>query len=95
MQDALIADAMFCEGGERYDKLISAYGGYWRFPGLDDFYYFINPYFPTKKMIEKMKSEYPMLLGNYPSSLKIQNMNAERIFGVSKEMHIVGTELPN
>ena len=55
-----------------------------------DFCYLVNPYFPPKKMVEKMQKEFPVLLTQYPSGLNIQNMNAERIFGVDESHILVG-----
>ena len=55
-----------------------------------DFCYLVNPYFPPKTMLDKIKQEMPILLTSYPSGLNMQNMNAERIFKVNQENILVG-----
>ena len=89
-QDLDIANVMFSCGKQKYDLVMSKFGGYWRYESMLDFCYLVNPYFPTKKFVQKMQYEFPKLLGAYPSGLNMQNMNAERIFGVDKEHILVG-----
>lgn len=89
-QDLDIANAMFSKGKAKYDLLISKFGGYWRYDRMMDFCYLVNPYFPTKEFTDKMQREFPTLLGAYPSGLNMQNMNAERIFGVDQDNILVG-----
>lgn len=89
-QDLDIANAMFSKGKAKYDLLISKFGGYWRYDSMMDFCYLVNPYFPTKEFTAKMQREFPVLLGAYPSGLNMQNMNAERIFGVDQDNVLVG-----
>ena len=89
-QDLDIATILFSEGKRKYDAIISKFGGYWRYSKMLDFCYLVNPYFPPKKMVEKMQKEFPVLLTQYPSGLNIQNMNAERIFGVDESHILVG-----
>lgn len=89
-QDLDIANAMFSKGKAKYDLLISKFGGYWRYDSMMDFCYLVNPYFPTKEFTAKMQREFPVLLGAYPSGLNMQNMNAERIFGVDQDNILVG-----
>lgn len=89
-QDLDIANAMFSKGKAKYDLLISKFGGYWRYDSMMDFCYLVNPYFPTKEFTAKMQREFPTLLGAYPSGLNMQNMNAERIFGVDQDNILVG-----
>ena len=89
-QDLDIATILFSTGKRKYDAIISKFGGYWRYSKMLDFCYLVNPYFPPKKMVEKMQKELPGLLTQYPSGLNIQNMNAERIFGVDESHILVG-----
>lgn len=89
-QDLDIATVMFSTGEEKYKNIISKFGGYWRYSKMLDFCYLVNPYFPPKRMVEKMQNEFPILLTEYPSGLNIQNMNAERIFGVEDSHILVG-----
>lgn len=89
-QDLDIANVMFSRGKQKYDLVVSKFGGYWRYESMLDFCYLVNPYFPTKRFVQKLQHEFPTLLGAYPSGLNMQNMNAERIFGVDKEHILVG-----
>ena len=89
-QDLDIANVLFSHGAEKLKLIEKKYGGYWRFPRYIDFCYLVNPYFPPKEMVEKMKNEFPILLTQYPSGLKTQNMNAERLFGVDENHILVG-----
>ncbi len=89
-QDLDIANTMFSTGKQKYDLFVSKFGGYWRYDKVLDFYYLVNPYFPTQSMVKKLQQEFPILLNNYPSGLHIQNMNAERVFGVDERNILVG-----
>lgn len=89
-QDLDIANVLFSHGAEKLKLIEKKYGGYWRFPRYIDFCYLVNPYFPPKEMVEKMKNEFPTLLTQYPSGLRTQNMNAERLFGVDENHILVG-----
>lgn len=88
-QDLDIASILFADTNvEKYNMLVSRYGGYWRYPALMDFCYLVNPYFPTKQMIEEMKSNFETLLGQYPSGMAVNSLLAAHNFGVRHE-HIV------
>lgn len=89
-QDYDIAIALFSKGEEKLRHMQNKYGGYWRYDGLLDYCYLVNPYFPDKKMLDKMIKEYEILLRQYPSGLNIQNLNAGRMFGVDSEKILVG-----
>lgn len=89
-QDLDIANAMFSRGKERYNLMMSKFGGYWRYSSMLDFCYLVNPYFPTAEYVKKMQHEFPVLLGAYPSGLNMQNMNAERIFDIDQKYVLVG-----
>lgn len=89
-QDYDIATALFSRGEEKLRHMQNKFGGYWRYKGLLDYCYLVNPYFPDKKMADKMMSEYDVLLRQYPSGLNIQNLNAGRMFGIDGSKIIVG-----
>jgi len=89
-QDLDIATALFSRGEEKLRHMQNKYGGYWRYDGLVDFCYLVNPYFPTAKMSEKIKNEFDVLMRQYPSGLNVQNLNAGRMFNVSPEYLLVG-----
>ena len=89
-QDLDIANVLFSNGEKRYKLIESKFGGYWRYPNYLDFCYLVNPYFPTKQMVEKMQNEFPVLLTQYPSGLNVQNMNASRLYGIDEDKILVG-----
>ncbi len=89
-QDLDIANVLFSKGKEKYNLVVSKFGGYWRYDKMLDFCYLVNPYFPTKAFVDKLQREFPALLGAYPSGLNMQNMNAERIFGVNADNILTG-----
>lgn len=89
-QDLDIANVMFSSGESKYNQVVSKFGGYWRYNKMLDFCYLVNPYFPPKSMVDKLKNEFPILLTQYPSGLNMQNMNAERIFAVNQDNILVG-----
>lgn len=91
IQDLDIASSMFCENDEESLNFIqSRYGGYWRYPKLLDFCYLVNPYYPPKKLIEEIKSNFDILLTQYPSGMGVNSMLAAKNFGVNKEHILVG-----
>ena len=89
-QDYDISSVMFSKGKDKYNLVMSKFGGYWRYERMLDFCYLVNPYFPPKRMVEKLQREFPVLLCDYPSGLNMQNMNAERVFGVDMDSMLVG-----
>ena len=91
LQDLSNAELMFADApGERLLKYHRRFGGYWRFSGMRDFCYLVNPYFPPKRMIEEYKYSFHELLTNYPSGLNTQNLLAENAFNISSECILVG-----
>lgn len=91
VQDLDIASTLFVEDTEqKYHAIASRYGGYWRYPTLLDFCYLVNPYFPTKKMIEEMKSNFVPLLSQYPSGMNVNATLASQNFAVKQEHIVVG-----
>lgn len=66
------------------------YGGFWRFPKLLDFCYLVNPYFPNERMIEEMKSNFEILLREYPSGMYVNSLLAAKYFSVRQEFIVVG-----
>ncbi|HEY8423385.1 MAG TPA: aminotransferase class I/II-fold pyridoxal phosphate-dependent enzyme, partial [Clostridia bacterium] len=89
-QDLDIANVLFSNGKHKYDLVISKFGGYWRYPRMLDFCYLVNPFFPSNNFIQKMGKQLEILITHYPSGLAMQNLNAERIFGVDMSNIIVG-----
>ena len=91
-QDLDIASSIFARNtSEKLELFHKRFGGYWRYNDIKDYCYLVNPYFPTTKMIDKMKSFYNELLFNYPSGQKVERICASRMFdNVSYENILVG-----
>lgn len=91
IQDLDIASSMFCDNEEeRVSAIQSRYGGYWRYPRLLDFCYLVNPYYPPKKLIDEIKSNFEILLTQYPSGMEVNSLLAAKNFGVHREHILVG-----
>lgn len=90
IQDLDIAESMFCSPEEQIKKLASRYGGYWRYPGLKDYTYLVNPYFPTGRMRAEMKNSFDALLENYPSGQRVNALLAAKTFGLKVGTVAVG-----
>lgn len=89
-QDLDIANTIFAS----QEKVLHAYeyhfGGFWRFDGLKDFCYLVNPYFPPQKMRDHMKFFFDTLLEEYPSGMNIQKLIAGKMFELDEEYLLVG-----
>lgn len=91
VQDKDIAEIIFANSAsEKLDRMSRRYGGYWRFPGLLDYCYLVNPYFPTDVMQSEMKAYFRDLLSDYPSGLNVQNLLAGKMFGIDERNILVG-----
>lgn len=90
VQDLRIAETMFATPEEKLQKLQHCYGGYWRYPGLLDFCYLVNPYFPRKRMIDEMKANFEPLLRDYPSGMEINSLLAGKYFGIRQKYVVAG-----
>ena len=89
-QDLNNAEALFAEGKEALSLYGKRYGGYWRFPMMLDFCYLVNPYFPTMRMKDEMRSNFDILLTEYPSGMQVNTQLAARYTDISPEQIIVG-----
>ena len=91
IQDLDIAESIFAESDEeRFVRLKSRYGGYWRYPKLLDFCYLVNPYYPPKKMMDELKVNFEKLLTEYPSGMYVNSLLAAKNFDVKQEYIVVG-----
>lgn len=90
VQDLRIAETNFATPPERLNKLQKSFGGYWRYPGLTDFCYLVNPYFPTTRMIEEIKANFESLLRDYPSGMQVNSLLASKYFSLRHEYMVVG-----
>lgn len=82
IQDVEIAEALFAEGEDRLRKYVSRFGGYWRFPGVLDYFYLVNPYYPTQRLREELAANFNVLLTEYPSGMKINALLAAEYFNI-------------
>ncbi len=89
-QDLDIAEAIFASDADVLRKYYGRYGGYWRFPQMLDFCYLVNPYFPSKRMKDELRSNFDTLLTQYPSGMKVNTLIASKCFGVSENYIVPG-----
>ena len=80
-QDLDIATCMFSEGEEKLKNFQKRYGGYWRFEKILDYCYLVNPYYPTKSLLDKINYFSKELITQYPSGQKVNCIAASRMFG--------------
>ncbi len=90
VQDLDIANTMFATDEDRLRAYECHFGGYWRFGGLKDFCYLVNPYFPPQKMVDQMTYFYKTLLTQYPSGMYVQKLLAGKMYGVKEDYLLVG-----
>lgn len=89
-QDLDIAESIFTDAQSRLLRLSSRYGGYWRYPGLLDFCYLVNPYFPNDRLMGEIKASFEILTTSYPSGLDINNLLAAKSLGLDKNQILTG-----
>jgi histidinol-phosphate/aromatic aminotransferase/cobyric acid decarboxylase-like protein/choline kinase len=89
-QDLDIAESIFTDSQSRLLRLSERYGGYWRYPGLLDFCYLVNPYFPNSRLMGEIKASFEILTTSYPSGLDINNLLAAKSLGLDKSQVLTG-----
>ena len=89
-QDLNIANTLFADDGDKLYAYERHFGGYWRFTGLNDFCYLVNPGFPPKKMLDHLKYFFDTLLRDYPSGMNNQILAAARMLKVDESFLLVG-----
>lgn len=91
IQDLDIAESIFAPDSEQKLSLMQGrYGGYWRYPHMVDFCYLVNPYFPSRQLVEELKANFDRLLTEYPSGMKVNSLLASKNFGIGQENVLVG-----
>ena len=90
IQDLDIASTLFADEKKQVELFQNAYGGYWRFPKLLDFCYLVNPYYPSKKLIDEMQASFIPCLTQYPSGMARNSLLAAKNFNVEKRHIVVG-----
>ena len=73
-----------------YEEVINEHGGYWNYHKLLDYYYLVNTYFPTKRMIRDFNNMSKSLITNYPSCQKAVSELASNIYNVTENNIVVG-----
>lgn len=90
-QDLDIASTLFAKDAKtKYEMLAKRFGGYWRYPGVKDYCYLVNPYYPPAKMVNEIKANSEILLTQYPSGMAVNSLLASKNFGVPEEKILVG-----
>lgn len=90
VQDLDIASTIFSKGEVKYHEYRKRYGGFWRFPKLLDYCYLVNPFFPTQRMKDELRSNFDTLLSEYPSGMWVNSLLAGKYFGVNQDYIVVG-----
>ena len=90
VQDLDIASTIFAPESDRLQMFSRRYGGYWRFPGMLDFCYLVNPYFPPQRMRDELRANFDVLLTEYPSGMAVNSLLAAKYFGIHQEHVVVG-----
>ena len=84
------AEALKGSPPEQFQRLVARYGGYWRYKGLLDYYYLVNPYFPTSEICEEMRGMLEMLIREYPSGQRVNANLAAEYFHIPADWILVG-----
>lgn len=90
IQDLDIASCLFSQNEVKYQEYHRRYGGYWRFPQMLDYCYLVNPFFPSRRMLDELKANFEILLSNYPSGMYVNSLLAGRYFGIKHDYVVVG-----
>ena len=91
LQDLDIAESMFAPtDAEKLSMMQGRFGGYWRYPGLLDFCYLVNPYYPPQRLMDEMKASFEELMTQYPSGMRVNALLAAKTFGVEQSHIVVG-----
>lgn len=88
-QDLDVATCLFSAGEKKLANFQKRYGGYWRFNNLLDYCYLVNPYYPTKTLLDKINYFSQTLISQYPSGQNVNCICASRIFNDIDTNHIV------
>lgn len=90
-QDLDIASSMFKEDEKAKVKGIAGrYGGFWRYPGVLDFCYLVNPFYPPRRLTDEIKANFEKLAAVYPSGQRVQSLLAAKDFDLFPEQVVVG-----
>jgi len=91
VQDLDIAESIFATSKEdKYAKMSARYGGYWRYPGMMDYCYLVNPFYPPQKLLDEMKASFERVACEYPSGMSVNSLLAAKYFGLKQSQIVVG-----
>lgn len=90
IQDIDIAESIFAEGDEKLTRYMKRFGGYWRYEGMYDFCYLVNPFFPNQRFMDEMKANFETLIREYPSGMAVNSLLAAKYFELRPEQVCVG-----
>lgn len=91
IQDLDIAESIFTkDDSERLSRIHYRWGGFWRYPGLMDFCYLVNPFYPPQMLKDEITANFGILLSSYPSGMNVNSLLAAKNFNVHRENIIVG-----
>ena len=90
IQDIDIAESIFAEGDEKLVRYMKRFGGYWRYEGMYDFCYLVNPFFPNQRFMDEMKANFETLIREYPSGMAVNSLLAAKYFELRPEQVCVG-----
>ncbi len=91
IQDLDIAESLFTNSiDDKLTKIQNRYGGYWRYPTLMDFCYLVNPFYPSQKLLEEIKSNFERLITEYPSGMSVNSLLVAKYFGIHQNNIVVG-----
>ncbi|MGN1187579.1 MAG: NTP transferase domain-containing protein, partial [Lachnospiraceae bacterium] len=90
IQDMDIAETIFAEGDEKLSRYMKRFGGYWRYEGMYDFCYLVNPFFPNQRFMDEMKANFETLIREYPSGMAVNSLLAAKYFELRPEHVCVG-----
>lgn len=91
VQDLDIAESIFARSPEeKLEKIQNRFGGYWRYDGIIDYCYLVNPFFPPQKLIDEIKASFDRLIRDYPSGISVNNLLAAKYFDLKRDYVVVG-----
>ena len=91
IQDLDIAETLFeIDPTKRFERINARYGGFWRFGKVVDFCYLVNPYFPPQKLVDELQKNFEVLLRQYPSGQRVNNLLAANYYGLRTPSVMVG-----
>lgn len=83
-QDLDIASCLFCSAEDKYNRLESREGGYWRFTDIKNLTKPYNPFFPTKQMLNEFEYSLGKLLTSASSSYEILNKLVSKLLRIEE-----------